>query len=183
MTIRKPNYERWKFLPMTNAQKQDAQDLRIMFHAALSAMEFTPKTVDNLTIEFRRACVTLTPQERKDGAYHRYRDGKPFMRVRVAVKEETKETAGVVHALINNLRVDKWIKTEPFAIEFDTREKLSEEMFDSLYAAIMPQSPLAKRRAAGEADDEEFDPGCISARLRQMHAHRPRPPSGKPPQP
>lgn len=181
MTIGKPNYERWKFLPMTNEQKQDAQDLRILFHAALVAMEFSPRAVDNLTIEFRRACVTLTPQERTNGAYHRYRDGKPFTRVRVAVKEETKEAAGVIHGLINNLRVDKWIKTEPFAIEFDTREKLSEEMFDSIYAAIMPQSPLAKRRTAGEAEDEEFDPGCISARLRQMQSHRPRP--GKPPQP
>lgn len=181
MTIRKPNYERWKFMPMTNAQKQDAQDLRIMFHAALSAMEYSPQTVDNLTIEFRRASVTLTPQERKDGAYHRYRDGKPFTRVRVAVKEETKETAGVIHALINNLHVDKWIKTAPFAIEFDTREKLSEDMFDKMYAAIMPRSPLARRRAAGEADSEEFDPGCISARLRQMHPRRSGPP--KPPQP
>ena len=170
MTIQKPNYQRWKFLPMTNAQRQDAQDLRIMFHAALSAMEYAPKTVDNLTIEFRRACVTLTPQERKDGAYHRFRDGRPFMRVRVAVKEETKETAGVIHALINNLRVDKWIKTEPFAIEFDTREPLAEETFDKIYAAIMPRSPLAVRLAAGAGDDDEFDPGCISARLRQMHA-------------
>jgi len=182
MTIQKPNYKNWKFLPLTNEQRRDAQDLRTMFHSALSAIEYPPKTVDNLTIEFRRACLTLTPQERKDGAYHRYRDGKPFIRVRIAVKEETKETAGVIHALINNLRVDKWIKTEPFAIEFDTRESLPGEVFDRIYSAVLPTSPWAKRRAAAD-EDEEFDPGCIAARLRQILERRPKPPSDKPPEP
>lgn len=162
MPIEKPNYERWKRWPMTAAQRADAADLRSLFHAALLAMEFQPETARNITVEFQRASVVLTPRERKDGAYHRLRGGVPFMRLKIAVVDETPETRTAIHALINNLRFDKWIRVNPFAVEFDTRENLSGQTFDHLFAAVLPRSPLGLRA-------RDANPGELTAALRRVY--------------
>ncbi|MBU0858374.1 MAG: hypothetical protein KJ667_00400, partial [Alphaproteobacteria bacterium] len=93
---------------------------------------------DDLTFEFRRASVVLSPAEKAAGVYHRHRDGKPFVRIRLAVREETPESRAVIHRMINSLGLDKTIGTAPFSVEFDVREKLDTAVAARMINALRP---------------------------------------------
>lgn len=138
MAIKKPDYySQWKFWPMSTADREAAVSLRAAFLDAVRASD-RPGAADDLVIEFRRASVKLTAQERADGVYHRYRDGRPFTRVRVAVINETPDSARIIHRLITNMRCDKTIKVNPFGVEFDTREKIDGDLKRQMIAALTP---------------------------------------------
>ena len=138
MPIEKPAcYSRWKFHPLTTAQKREGEELRSRFMETLRNSEKHAAAAPDITLEFRRASLTLSPAERQAGVYHRYRDGRPFFRIKVAVRDETDASRKVIHGLIGNMRCDKTIRDRPFAIEFDTRAPLASDVASQMCEALL----------------------------------------------
>ena len=149
MPISKPDrMSKWKFHRLTAEEKTAIHDMKMLFNAAARGLEFSQDALNNLEIEVVKASVKLTKEELADGVFHRFRDGQPFYRIRVAAKQETDETRKIVGVLINWYPADKWIKAKPkYGIEFDVREYLRDVAF-KMAAAMTREAPIVHRYAS-----------------------------------
>lgn len=120
-------YGGWKYIPMDAEESMQAMIVQILVAKQLKDAGYPASVVENLTVTFKKATLTISPEEARSGAWHGLADGQPFMRMEIAAKGKTFEdiatdpTAQTVFYMMQMLKGGSMTIGGPLVIAHDYR--------------------------------------------------------------
>ena len=86
-------YAGWKFIEMDDSEQRQAKTVQERVKKALEDNGYPASVIENLSVTFKKATLTISDDEARSGAGHNLADGQPFMRMEIAAKGKTFEDA------------------------------------------------------------------------------------------
>lgn len=79
-------YKGWRYEPLNADEQAMADKTQADLNGIIRRSGYDPTIPDRLTITFRKATLTISPEEARTGAGHGFADGQPFYRLTMQVK-------------------------------------------------------------------------------------------------
>jgi hypothetical protein len=102
---RKPGYDGWNWLPLTEDEKAGAAFIQAIFEEKLRQSGFPEGTRKKLSVEVDKASLTISDEEGRSGAFHNLAGGEPFYRLTFKAEGSMIQQSQAVESLFMLMQV------------------------------------------------------------------------------
>ncbi len=81
MAENQTGYGGWEWLDMDESEQKDVFRLKRIFNITMEAHGYTPETCQSVEVDVKKARLSISPEERRTGAYHSLEGEEPFYRL------------------------------------------------------------------------------------------------------